>query len=132
MTYADLLAKHQPRILDDEEKYQAALKTVSGLMRECGTTPGPELHAVLDLCALFITKYEDEHHPAIPSVEPHEIVGHLLQERGGDVAALAADLGMPVRSMSGILSGTLPITVEAAKSLGNCSSLPPSLFLGID
>jgi len=130
--YAALLATSRPRIIRTELEYRAALKNADKLMRGCDAAPSADLGAMLDLCALLIMKYEDEHRPTTLGAEPHEIVGHLLQARGGETTALADDLEMSTEDVSRIISASQPITVETARALGRCFSLPPSLFIRLD
>lgn len=129
--YAAMLAEYRPRTIRDEKMYKASLVRFESLMRDFDKNPSADLGSVMDLCAMTITRYEDDNHPALPNGSPREIVAHLLQERGGNATALASDLEITRGQMSNILSGKRAITIDVARALGECFSLPPSLFLEI-
>lgn len=131
-TYSAMLAEYQPRTLRDVKSYEAAVIRFEQLMKDFDREPSADLGSIMDLCAMAIAKYEDEHHPEIPKVEPRKIVAHLLEARGGNASALASELGMTRGQMSNILTGARPITVEVARSLGDLFRLPPRLFLGVE
>lgn len=124
-TYGDLLSRLQPRVIQDETGYQAALKIAEALVANRHLSP--EESAILDLFTTLIEQYEEQDLP-IAEVSPHETLQHLMEARGlrqVDLVGLLGSKGV----VSEVVHGKRRISVAQAKALGEFFHVSPALFI---
>lgn len=123
-TYGSLLAKYQPKIIENEEENEQAIALCEKLSHL--DNPSLEESALLELLITLIEKYETDNYP-IPQVLPHEILTHLMESRNLDVKQLSNILGTDLINQD-ILTGKRKITDEEAKTLSNFFNVSSDLF----
>ena len=77
--------------------------------------------------ALLIEVYDDEHHD-ISELPPHEMVRHLMEQRGLKQVDLVPVLGSRAQ-VSDLVNGKRGISKTQAKKLGEYFGVPVELFL---
>lgn len=126
--YARLLTRALPSVIKTEDEYERALREVESLMDKGEGNLSPEEDALLELMVKLVQDYEEEHH-AIPDAAPHEVLQHLMEERGLKQADLLPILGGSRGYTSDIVRGKRGISKEHAKALGEFFHISPSLFI---
>lgn len=124
--YIKLLAETLPRVIDTEEEYERLLNEVSKLMA-LGDNLTAEQAEVLQLLAILIEQYEDEHYQ-LKAATPHEILNELMLVRGLKQKDLLEIFGSKGIS-SEVINGTRGISKNQAKALGDFFHVSPALFL---
>jgi HTH-type transcriptional regulator/antitoxin HigA len=125
--YARLLTRALPSVIKTEGEYGRALREVERLMDKGEESLSPEEDALLELMVKLVQDYEDEHH-AIPDAAPHEVLQHLMDERGLKQADMLHIFGSRGYT-SDIVRGKRGISKEHAKALGEFFHVSPSLFI---
>ena len=74
-SYAQLLAKYQPKVIETEAENDLAITLAQELEHKANRTPQED--AILKLLVTLIEKFEDEQYP-IPSGTPHSMLLHLM------------------------------------------------------
>ena len=124
--YIKLLAETLPRVIDTEEEYERLLSEVSKLM-VLGDNLTAEQAEVLQLLAILIEGYEDEHYQ-LQGATPHEILNELMLVRGlkqKDLLEIFGSKGIT----SEVINGKRGISKSQAKALGEFFHVSPALFL---
>ena len=81
--YGLLLMETLPSVISSEKELERLTEEVDRLMTK-GIKQGelsPEEQRLLELLAVLIETYEDEHYP-MPELPPNEILKFLMEERG--------------------------------------------------
>ncbi len=81
------------------------------------------LDALSDLARL----YEEEHHP-IEDLAPRDMLAYLIEERGVSLRALGAEAGIPVSTISEILSRKRRFTLNHVQKLASFFKVSPAVF----
>ncbi|MGL5881029.1 MAG: helix-turn-helix domain-containing protein [Xenococcaceae cyanobacterium] len=123
-TYANLLAKYQPKIIQNDEENERAIAIAEELTHKHNKTE--EESALLDLLIALIEKFEDEHYP-MGNTTPHSLLLHLMEARNLEEVDLVEVIGSHELT-SEIVSGKRAIAPEQAKVLGKFFDVDPSLF----
>ncbi|MEH2401971.1 MAG: transcriptional regulator [Nostoc sp.] len=123
-TYASLLAKYQPKIIQTDEENEQAIALAEELSHRVNRTL--EESALLDLLIALIEKYEDKNYP-IGESTAHSMLLHLIDAQSVKEADLVAILGSR-EVVFQVMSGKQEITQEMAKVLGNFFHVDTSLF----
>jgi HTH-type transcriptional regulator / antitoxin HigA len=121
--YGELLAESQPKVINDEQEYDNALKIVATLMNNELT---PEETALLEVWAILIEDYEDQNYPMAEST-PQEVLLHLMEVkevRQVDLMGILGSKGV----VSEVVNGKRSISKAQAKALGEFFKVNPSLF----
>ena len=123
--YFDLVRRHPLRSIQNEAELDAAQAVVDGLLRQLLDDGGL---AYLDALSDLIILYEQDHH-SIPALPPNELLAHLLEERGLTQAELVRRTGVAKATMSDLVSGKRPFTVEHMQRIAGVFTLPASVFM---
>ncbi|MGL5806067.1 MAG: helix-turn-helix domain-containing protein [Xenococcaceae cyanobacterium] len=123
-TYANLLAKYQPKIIQNDEENERAIAIAEELTHKHNKTE--EESALLDLLIALIEKFEDEHYP-MGNTTPHSLLLHLMEARNLEEVDLVEVINSHELT-SEIVSGKRAIAPEQAKVLGKFFDVDPSLF----
>ena len=124
--YKKLLGETLPVVIRSEKEYRRLLGAAKRLMETPDEELAPEEGWLLELLGVLIEEYEGRVHP-LPTVEPHEMLCHLLEEnhlRPGDLGEI-----MPKSRVSEILSGKRSISKAQAKDLARRFRVPVDVFL---
>ncbi len=124
--YIRLLAETWPRVIDTEEKYERLLNEASKLIA-LGDLITAEQAEVLQLLAILIEQYEDEHYH-LQAATPHDILEELMLARGlkqKDLVEVFGSKGIT----SEVINGKRSISKSQAKALGAFFKVSPALFL---
>jgi HTH-type transcriptional regulator / antitoxin HigA len=124
--YEKLLGETLPVVIRSEKEYRRLLGAAKRLMETPDEKLAPEEGRLLELLGVLIEEYEDRVHP-LPTVEPHEMLRHLLEEnhlRPGDLGDI-----LPKSRVSEILSGKRSISKAQAKDLAKRFRVPVDVFL---
>ena len=122
--YGKLLAESQPKVINDEQEYDNALKIVDALMSKNELTP--EELELLQVWAILIEDYEDKNYPMAEST-PQEVLLHLMEVkelRQLDLIGILGSKGV----VSEVVNGKRSISKAQAKALGEFFKVNPSLF----
>jgi HTH-type transcriptional regulator / antitoxin HigA len=122
--YGDLLAQHQPRVIETEAENEAAIMLAESLEHRQRT---PEEDALLELLIILIEKFEDASYP-MPNVEPDRMLRHLMEARNMKQEELVGVIGSR-GVVSEIVNGKRSISKAQAKTLGQLFHVSPSLFI---
>ncbi|MBD2777617.1 helix-turn-helix domain-containing protein [Iningainema tapete] len=124
--YIRLLAETLPRVIDTEQEYERLLKEARTLMA-LGENLTAEQAEVLQLLAILIEQYEDEHYQ-LQAATPHEILNELMLVRGLKQKDLLEIFGAKGIT-SEVVNGKRGISKSQAKALGEFFHVSPALFL---
>lgn len=123
--YIKLLAE-MPRVIDTEQEYERLLKEARTLMAMSENLTAEQAE-VLQLLAILIEQYEDEHYQ-LQAATPHEILNELMLVRGlkqKDLLEIFGSSGFT----SEVVNGKRGISKSQAKALGEFFHVSPALFL---
>ncbi len=123
-TYANLLAKYQPKVIKTDGENEQAIALAEELSHRTNRTL--EESALLELLITLIEKYEDEHYP-MGETTPQSMLLHLIEARSLEEADLVEILGSS-EVVSQVMSKKQEITQEMAKALGQFFHVDSSLF----
>lgn len=129
--YRSLLNEVVPHVIHDDAGHQRALSEVERLSGLLGEQSNTDLEDMIELLATLIEKYEQET-ICFSKADPVQLLTHLMESREMNQQQFAETVGLSTAHVSNVLSGTRAITVEQARKFGECFSVAPSLFLGID
>src|SRR3954453_5487305 len=91
VAYGKLLAVELPRPIRNDREFDSMVARLEEL--DFGQRKlTPEEAALREILAALIEVYDEEHHP-IPEQPPHEMVKHLMEQRGLKQADLVPVLG---------------------------------------
>jgi HTH-type transcriptional regulator/antitoxin HigA len=114
-------------VIRSEAEYARLLGQAEKLMAIPEERLTAEQGRVLELLALLIERYEDEHHP-LPRCAPHEMLAVLLEERGEAPRDLWDVVGSKSR-VSELLAGKRVPSKAQAKKLAGHFGVGVELFL---
>ena len=72
--------------------------------------------------------YEQEHHAVAP-LPPHELLAHMLEERGMSQADLARATGLAKATVSDLAGGKRAFTVDQMHAVARVFGLPGAVFM---
>ena len=127
--YGLLLMETLPSVISSEEELERLTEEVNRLMTK-GIKQGdlsPEEERLLELLAVLIETYEDEHYP-IPELSPIEVLKFLMEERGlkqSDLLHVFGSSGIT----SEVVNGKRSISKEQAKKLAKFFKVSVELFI---
>jgi len=112
------------KILKTEEDYDVALARLKTLMNaKTGTPEGEEL----ELLALLIEKYEDEHYP-IELPDPIEAIKFRMEQQGLSKKDMQKYLGSQSK-VSEVLNNKRPLSLSMIRALVNGLGIPAEVLL---
>ena len=124
-TYFALVKRHPLTSIRNEKELDAAQAVLDALLRENLDDGGL---AYLDALSDLVIVYEQEHH-AVPPLPPHELLAHLLDERGMSQAELARTAGLAKATVSDLTTGKRSFTVNQMHSVAKIFNLPGNVFM---
>lgn len=124
-TYFELVQRHPLRSIQSEAELDAAQAVVDDLLRRELDAGGM---AYLDALSDLIILYEQDHHPIDP-VPPHQLLAYLLEENGMSQADLVRKTGIAKATVSDLVSGKRPFTVDHMRRIAAVFGLPATVFL---
>jgi HTH-type transcriptional regulator / antitoxin HigA len=126
--YVDLLAKYQPKLIENQQEYQQSLAVVEYFVFKKERTP--EELALYDLTIMLVREYESKISPMDDwkTQSPNEMLQYLLQTSGKRQADLVGIIGSS-GVVSEIVNGKRAISKAQAKKLSELFRVSPSLFL---
>jgi len=124
-SYLTLVKRHPLTSIRNENEFDAAQAVMDALLREDLDDGG---QAYLDALSDLVIVYEQEHHAVAP-LPPHELLAHMLEERGMSQADLARTAGLAKATVSDLATGKRPFTVKQMHTVANLFGLPGTLFL---
>jgi HTH-type transcriptional regulator/antitoxin HigA len=124
-TYFALVKRHPLTSIRNERELDAAQAILDALLREDLDDGGL---AYLDALSDLVIVYEQEHH-AIAPLPPHELLAHMLQERSMSQADLTRTTGLAKATVSDLVTGKRPFTVNQMHAVANVFGLPGSVFM---
>lgn len=125
--YLDLVRQFPLRPIRSDDELGRAIDVVNSLIDqdELGLDEADYLEVLGDL----VEKYETEHHP-IPPVSDAEMLRHLIEAKGTTQAAVAAETGIAVSTVSEILSGKRGLNRRHIEVLSRHFHVSPAVFIG--
>jgi HTH-type transcriptional regulator / antitoxin HigA len=122
--YGDLLAQHQPKVIETEAENEAAIVLAESLEHRQRT---PEEDVLLELLIILIEKFEETSDP-LPNLEADRTLRHLMEARNMKQEELVGVIGSR-GVVSEIVNGKRSISKVQAKVLGELFHVSPSLFI---
>ena len=124
-SYLALVKRHPLTSIRNENALDASQAVIDALLRENLDAGG---QAYLDALSDLVIVYEQEHYAVVP-LPPHELLAHMLEERGMSQADLARSAGLAKATVSDLATGKRPFTVHQMHAVANIFGLPGSVFL---
>ena len=127
--YGKLLMQTLPSVITSDEELERLTKEVDHLMTKGIKEDelSPEEEKLLELLAVLIEQYEDEHYP-MPEIPPHEVLKYLMQENGykqKDIVHIFGSSGIT----SEVVNGKRSISKAQAKKLAEFFHVSVELFI---
>lgn len=124
-SYAQLLVKYQPKVIETEAENDRAIALVQELEHKANRTPQED--TILKLLVTLIEKFEDEQY-SIPSGTPHSMLLHLMEASDIKQENLVGVIGSR-RVVSEVFNGKLNISKAQAKAWAKFFSVDVGLFI---
>jgi HTH-type transcriptional regulator/antitoxin HigA len=124
-SYAQLLAKYQPKVIETEAENDRAVALAQELEYKANRTLQED--AILELLVTLIEKFENEQYP-IPSGTPHSMLLHLMEARDLKQENLIGIIGSR-GVVSEVVNGKRSISKSQAKALAEFFSVDVGLFI---
>jgi HTH-type transcriptional regulator/antitoxin HigA len=124
-TYFELVKQHPLRSIGSEIELDAAQALLDTLVQQELDEGGL---AYLEALSDLVIVYEQEHH-AIASLPPHDLLAHLLAERGMSQADLVRATDIAKATVSDLVTGKRPFTVEQMHAVARVFGLPAAVFM---
>ena len=127
--YGLLLMETLPSVISSEEELERLTEEVNRLMTKGikQNELSPEEERLLELLAVLIETYEDEHYP-MPELSPIEVLKFLMEERElkqSDLLHIFGSSGIT----SEVVNGKRSISKEQAKKLAKFFKVSVELFI---
>jgi HTH-type transcriptional regulator/antitoxin HigA len=127
--YGKLLMQTLPSVITSETELERLTEEVNRLMSKGIKEDelSPEEEKLLELLAVLIEQYEDEHYP-MPDVPPHEVLKYFMQENGykqKDIVHIFGSSGIT----SEVVNGKRSISKAQAKKLAEFFHVSVELFI---
>ncbi len=124
-SYAQLLAKYQPKVIETEAENERAIELAQELEHKAHRSN--EENALLELLVTLIEKFEDENYP-IPEGTPHSLLLHLMESNQIKQENLVGVIGSR-GVVSEVVNGKRSISKAQAKALAEFFSVDLALFI---
>ena len=124
-TYAQLLAKYQPKVITTDAENEQAILITEELAHKNNRTS--EESALYQLLITLIEKYENDTYP-MGETTPLSMLLHLIEARGLKQADLIDVIGSS-GVVSEIINGKREISKAQAKALGDFFNIDAGLFI---
>ena len=124
-TYMELIRRFRLRSIRSEAELDRANEVIHSLLgKDLDVGQREYLDALSDLVWL----YEEKHHP-IEDLAPHQMLGHLIEERRVSQRTVASATGIPVSTISELLSQKRAFTRSHIEKLAAYFSVNPAVFI---
>ena len=123
--YGKLCAEVIPKVIETDHEFDRLVGNMEALDRK--KNPTPEEEALSGLLMKLIQDYDGRHYP-IPDRPPHEIIRHLMEQRGLKQADLVPLIGSRSQ-VSDMVTGKRSVSKAQARKLGEFFKLSPALFI---
>jgi HTH-type transcriptional regulator / antitoxin HigA len=123
--YVELVQEFPLRPLRSDEELAQAIKVIDRLIVRGDLDSGEQDY--LDVLTDLVEKYEAEEHP-MPPVSDAAMLRHLIEARGITQSKLAADVEIPVSTVSEILSGKRTLNRRQIRVLAKYFHVSPLVF----
>jgi len=123
--YGRLCASVVPTVIKNNKQFDRFVKTLEELDRKEHATPEEE--ALAELLAKLIEAYDEERYPA-PGIPPHEMVRHLMEQRGLRQVDLVPVVGSRAQ-VSDLVNGRRGVSKAQAKKLAQFFHTSVDLFI---
>ncbi len=124
-SYAQLLAKYQPKVIESEVENDRAIALAQKLEHKAYRTS--EEDAILELIVTLIEKFEDEHY-SISKGTPQQMLLHLMESNNVKQENLVGVVGSR-GVVSEVVNGKRSISKAQAKILAEFFSVDVGLFI---
>ena len=114
----------EPKVIKNEAEYEAALAHLATLM---DAEPGSPQEQDLELFALLIEQYEQEHYPIDPP-DPVEAILFRMEQEGLTRRDLAAYIGSPSK-VSEVLNRKRPLSLSMIRALHRGLGIPAEILV---
>ena len=114
----------QPKVIKTEAEYEVALARVAELM---DAQPGSPDEQELELFALLVEQYEQEHFPIAPP-DPVEAILFRMEQEGLTRNDLAAYIGSPSK-VSEVLNRKGPLSLSMIRALHRGLGIPADILV---
>jgi HTH-type transcriptional regulator / antitoxin HigA len=114
----------EPKVIKTETDYEAALAHVAELM---DAQPGSPEEEELELFALLVERYEQEHFPIAPP-DPVEAILFRMEQEGLTRKDLAAYIGSPSK-VSEVLNRKRPLSLTMIRALRAGLGIPAEVLV---
>jgi HTH-type transcriptional regulator/antitoxin HigA len=125
--YLELVRRFPLRPIRSDDDLARAIDVVNSLIDRDELNPDEDDY--LEVLGDLVEKYETEHHP-IPPVSDAEMLRHLIEAKGTTQAAVAAETGIAVSTVSEILSGKRGLNRRHIEALSRHFHVSPAVFIG--
>jgi HTH-type transcriptional regulator/antitoxin HigA len=115
------------KVIKTEKEYEKVLARIFALMNKT-KKHSPEADE-LELLALLVEKYEDEHYP-IASPDPVDFLKYVMEEKGLKQTDLVQYIGSK-STVSQIMNRRRSMTVEMIRKLSRGLSIPVQGLVGV-
>jgi HTH-type transcriptional regulator/antitoxin HigA len=124
-TYFALVKRHPLTSIRNEKDLDAAQAVVDALLRENLYDGGL---TYLDALSDLVIVYAQEYHAVAP-LPPHRLLAQMLEERTMSQAELARTTGRAKATVSDLVTGKRPFTVNQMHTVANAFGLPGIVFM---
>ncbi len=124
-SYAVLLSKYQPKVIETEAENEAEIALAEELEHKSDRTP--EEDTLLELLVTLIEKFEQEQYP-LTEVNPHSMLLHLMDVQNTKEEDLIGVIGSDRNVVFEVVNGNRDIDKNWAKALGEFFHVSPQLF----
>ncbi len=113
------------RPIRTEQDYDAALQSIEDAW---GAEPGSDEADQLEVLALLVKQYEEQHHP-VPPPHPIEAIKFRLEQMGLDHSALEKVMGVGRGRVSEILNRRRALNLAMIRRLNKQLHIPPRVLI---
>lgn len=124
-SYAVLLSKYQPKVIETEAENEAAISCAEELEHKRDRTP--EEDTLLTLLVALIEKFEQDYYP-LPDANPHSMLLHLMEAQNIQQEDLVGVIDPDKNIVFEVVKGKRDISKEQAKALGEFFHVSLELF----
>jgi len=124
-TYFALVKQHPLTSIRSESELDAAQSVLDDLLRQDLDDGGL---AYLDALSDLVIMYEREQHTIAP-LPPHELLVHMLDERGMSQADVVRATGLAKATVSDLVTGKRAFTVDQMQIVAKMFGLPGTVFM---
>jgi len=113
----------------NERTYVRMNALMESILKEVGDDEDHELADLLDIVSTLVAQYENSNQPALPHVEPREVLRFLMEQHGLRQNHLAKELGTQ-SVVSEVLSGQRELNTRQIRALAKRFGVSPAVFIG--